>query len=262
MCARPSILSWPIATLLLVSITACANPAPAPDPSLAITWPAVAPTSPIPHTVFGDPVCHASRRRGGETDVVEIWLGERPPPGFDWEARRSQLAAELEGEGDRPTHFRPQRLPAIELRIADVFPGAGLRCYRVRQATGEPLAHAPVRAESGSAGLALENETLRVEVSQDGRVRVCHAPTGSTIQDFLRLVSEADRGDTYSFDPLPDAAPVERPESVAIDLGPCTPSRAEGVIDARYRVPAAMGTVRSARSAETVVLPIRLRIAE
>jgi hypothetical protein len=214
----------------------------------------------FPPEFFGDPVCHASRRPVGETDLVEIWLGERPPPGFDWEARRSQLAAELEGEGDRLTHFRPQRLPAIELRLADVFPGAGLRCYRVREARGEPLVHASVRAESGSAGLSLENETLRLEVSRDGRVGVRHAPTGSTVEDFLRLVSEGDRGDTYSFDPLPDATPVERPESVAIALGHCTPSRAEGVIDARYRLPAALCEDRSSRSPETVVLPIRIRI--
>lgn len=218
----------------------------------------------FPPEFFGDPVCHAELRNDGDTDVVEIWLGEQPPAGFDWEDLRSELARSLEASGERATRFRPLRQPLVELRIADELPGAGLRTYRVRtgDAAREPDGPGPrVRAEQTPSGVALENDTLRVAVTPDGRVRIRHAPTQRVVDDALRLSSEGDRGDTYTFDPLSGALPVERPESAQVSLGACTWARAEARVDATYRVPRELDAGRGRRSAETVALPVRIRLA-
>jgi hypothetical protein len=212
----------------------------------------------FPHEFFGDPVCAWTRSRDGGRECVDVWLGESLPAEFDWQRERGEAAAALEALGDAPALFRPRRLPRLRVRLAGAFPGAGLRALRLR--AGPPASAGGLRARSEHGGALLESSSWRVEVAADGRVRFAHEPTGLVVDDAVRVVSEADRGDSYSFDPLPGSQRVERPEKASVTLAPRSEAWAGIHVDALYRVPEALADDRRSRSARCVDLPVRITL--
>jgi alpha-mannosidase/mannosylglycerate hydrolase len=215
----------------------------------------------FPPEFFGEPVCALTRRRESERECIDVWLGSPIEPGFDWPRARAEAVTRLDAAGDAPARFRPRRAARVRVRIPGGWPGAGLRALRLRAAE-------PARARSGAAptarqigaGARIENGIWRIDVGEDGRVRWLHRPTGAAVEDALRVVDEADRGDSYSFDPLPGGERVERPERVAVSLAPGSQAFAGIRIDALYRVPESLAGDRRARSASRVALPVRIAL--
>jgi len=216
----------------------------------------------FPPEFFGQPVAGVRRRDEDGLAVLEIWLGDDPPaPAVrDWETAREALAAELEARGERPTAFRPCRRPRVRLRFCDDWPGHGLRRYAVHPGATRG-AEPRVRAESRGDGARLENEHWRIDVAGDGTVRCTHRGRGVVLEDAIRIASEGDRGDTYTFDPVPGASVVERPASARVVARQLSAERGEVVIDAVYRVPVGLGPARDTRSDASVELPVRLGVA-
>jgi alpha-mannosidase len=195
------------------------------------------------------------QRRAGRLEV-EFQLGGQPRADFDSKASRETLAAALAEEGDREVAFQARRLPTAVLRFVDTLPGHGLRTYRL--ATGRAGGESPLSASATPEGGAiLENEAWRLEVTPDGVFRTRHHASGSVTEDALRIVSEGDRGDEYSFDPVSDETPVSRPERVRVRV-----SRSEAEvalrIDARFRVPVGLAHSRKQRAARRATLSVRI----
>jgi hypothetical protein len=213
----------------------------------------------FPGEFMGLHACGVDLRRVGPEPGVEILLGSEQPQGFDFEAARRQVAQQLAEEGERSVQYRVRRLPRVRLRFVDELPGCGLRVYRVaRGRVGRP---GSLVAECGADGnLRLANASWEVEAAPDGSLQLRHLDTGVRIGDALRLVSEGDRGDEYGFDPVPGALVVERPERVRVGLGPASEAEASLVIDARYRVPAALRAGRASRERRSVALPVRIEV--
>jgi hypothetical protein len=213
----------------------------------------------VPHEFMGLFVCGISWGGGRRGRRVEVALGIEKPSGFDLEARKAELLAWLAAAGDAPVTFRVLRLPRYRLRFVDRLPGCGLRVYRV--ARGPARATPALRAERlPSGGAAIESPQLRLEASGDGRLRVIDRAGGGVVDDALRLVSEGDRGDEYNFDPVPGGERVEAPARVRVKLGPISEAEVSLVIDARYRVPAALAPDRKHRAPGRVLLPVRLEL--
>jgi alpha-mannosidase len=209
-------------------------------------------------------------RRGGQL-VVDLLLGEDPCADFDLAAAKRAFTAALEREADCEVLFRARRLPRVRLRFVDELPGCGLRVYRTGKGPARagrvaraPLSGGLVARKTEQGGALIQNQSWRVEALPDGRVRCEHLGSGILVEDAVRLVSEGDRGDSYSFDPVPGALPVERPSKVRVRLAPASEAEVGIVLDARYRVPAELGADRRRRSRRTVLLPARigLRLAE
>ena len=199
-------------------------------------------------------------RRAGERRLeLELRLaaaGDLAP-----EAAKAELRALLaSGEFDR-VRLRAARVPRVRLRFADELPGHGLRSYRV--ASGKAgkggLAGEVRAARSEGGGAWLENAVWRVEASADGRIALRHRPSGGSVPDAIRIVSEGDRGDEYNFDPVPEGAVVDRPERVRI-TALASESEASILVSARYRVPRGLDASRRQRSRRSVVLPVALRL--
>jgi alpha-mannosidase len=104
----------------------------------------------------------------------------------------------------------------------------------------------------------IENEAWRIEVTPDGRVRWMDRRTGITTPDALRLTSEGDRGDSYTFDPVPAAATVERPSRVRVSLAPSSQAEVGIALDLIYRVPEGLTPDRADRSSRSVALAVRI----
>jgi hypothetical protein len=213
----------------------------------------------FPEEFFGDPVCSARRRREAGREVLDIWLGDAPPAGFHWPALREALARDLEAEGDAQVLFRPRRRPAVRVRFVDEFPGTGVRRYTLREGRVDSQ-YAPVQAERDASGVVhLDNGIWRIEANAAGRVRCTHLESGVVLDDALRVVSEGDRGDTYTCDPL--LPRVDGWERVEVSLTTATPARAGLAIDGCLRVPACLSADRTQRAAELVDLPLRIELA-
>jgi hypothetical protein len=213
----------------------------------------------FPEDFMGLFVCAVSRRRAGGVLGVDLLLGSERPTGFDLDAAKRELCAALEAEGDREVVYRARRLPRVCVRFVDALPGYGLRVYRVARgrAGREGSLGAERRADDGAA---IWNAAWRVEVSADGIVRCEDRRTGAVVEDAVRLVSEGDRGDTYTFDPVPGSEVVERPAKVRVRLLPASEAEVGIVVDARYRIPAALEPGRASRSRRRVALEARLAL--
>jgi alpha-mannosidase len=196
-------------------------------------------------------------RRAGERRLeVELRLaasGDVPV-----EAAKQELRALLaSGEFDR-VRLRVARVPRVRLRFADELPGHGLRGYRVQPGKAGPAAaRSDLRAARSAGGGQLENAVWRVEARSDGRIDLTHLPSGRSVADAIRIVSEGDRGDEYNFDPVPEGVRVERPQRVRISAEEGE-AEASLVLAARYRVPLELDASRRSRSRRSVVLPVEL----
>jgi alpha-mannosidase len=199
-------------------------------------------------------------RRAGERRLeVDLRLAAAGDVPVD-EAKAELRALLASGEFDR-VRLRAARVPRVRLRFADELPGHGLRGYRIHPGKAETGAgrgelHA---ARSAGGGARLENAVWRVEAGGDGRVALTHLPSGRSVADAIRIVSEGDRGDEYNFDPVPEGARIERPERVRI-TAEAGEAEASLVLAARYRVPRELDASRRSRSRRSVVLPVELRL--
>ena len=73
-------------------------------------------------------------------------------------------------------------------------------------------------------------------------------------------MDEGDRGDEYTFDPVPESPPIDRPERVRLKLDQRSDLSASLCLDLRYRIPASLTPDRGGRSTRFVNLPVKLRL--
>jgi alpha-mannosidase len=198
-------------------------------------------------------------RAGGDT-VADLLMSDDVPADFDWPATRRAALAELAALGDTEVLYRVRRLPRFRVRFVDDLPGCGLRTYRVARGraarSGEASELLAERSEDG--GVRIANRVWQVEADADGRVSWLDRRSGVMTFDALRLVSEGDRGDSYSFDPVPEAPAVEHPARARARLLPVSEAEVGLALELDYRVPAELGADRSDRSHRTV--PLRARV--
>ena len=215
----------------------------------------------FPEEFTGLRPCEVVVDRDGDRLSATLWLGEEPPQAFDFARERETLAARLEAEGDRQVLYRVRRRPRVKLGFVDTLPGWGLRSYRLGPAGADgPAAPGLVAEQREDGGAVIANEAWRIEVSPEGRVDWTHAPSACAVRDALRLVSEGDRGDEYTFDPVPGSAPVDRAEKVRVRLAPSSEASVAVAIELELRVPAGLAPDRTARSERHVPLSARIEL--
>jgi alpha-mannosidase len=199
-----------------------------------------------------------SWRRDGEEIELDILLGP-DSGGLDLDPVRRELTALLADPGITRVRLRARRPPRLRVRFVDDLPGFGLRTYRV--APGPARSGPRLRGEPCEGGGAvIENEHWRVEAGADGTLALVERGSGRRIEDAIRLVSEADRGDEYNFDPVPGGEIVERPDRVRVRLGARSEVEASLIVEARYRVPERLEPGRDRRSHRQAILPVRLEV--
>jgi len=216
----------------------------------------------FPNEFFGLTVCALRRSRSGGRLVVDVLMGDEPPADFDLAAEKRTAAVELAAVGDGEVLYRVRRLARLRLRFVDDFPGCGLRVYGVVRGRAEQASQAaPLRAEAvESGGASIENEYWRIEAAPDGRVSWVDRRTGLRTEDALRLVSEADRGDTYNFDPVPGAPRVSRPDRSRVTLAHGSDAQVGIILELTYRLPEGLRADRAGRSPRCVAVLARVEL--
>lgn len=188
---------------------------------------------------------------------LHVALAEAPS-GFDVRRFRRALEAVLARDDVETLAVEARTVPRLRLRFVDRLPGYGLRTYRVVRGRARPDDGGALASGTLALGGAFaENAVWRLEVAADGQVRLLHRPSGTTLEDAVRIVSESDRGDEYNFDPVPEARPVDRPERVRVAVERASEASVAVALDLQYRLPRQLDPAR--RPGErAVTLPVRL----
>ncbi len=127
--------------------------------------------------------------------------------------------------------------------VANDVPALGYKAFRLERR--EAAAPAP------SVGATIENEFFRVAGEADGTLTVEDRRHGRVLRGLNRFLDAGDRGDEYTFDPLPDDRLVDRPSGPAtVAATEAGPARSTLEVRQTYRLPARLTPDRRARSEE------------
>jgi alpha-mannosidase len=154
---------------------------------------------------------------------------------------------ELLAEGIPPEPIRA-RLRFTVPRL----PPHGYAVFRLRR--GNP----PPPEELGAGEGWIENRYYRVQASPDGTLEVVEKETGQLYSGLHRFEDLGDRGDTYTFDPVPGDSPIH--QSRARIETSLHPARASLVIRTELLVPEGLAPSRAARAEKRVQIPIETTV--
>ncbi|WP_319460278.1 glycoside hydrolase family 38 C-terminal domain-containing protein [Micromonospora sp. RTP1Z1] len=193
-------------------------------------------------------------------------------PTFDVEDVRLALAAE-----GGPDRWRVRIVAAPRLTVAALVevPALGLAAVRpVALPADGPTARAsgaaPGPAEAGTPSVtvvdrAVDNGLLRVEVAEDGTLRLS-TPDGLSVDGLARLVDGGDVGDSYNYAPPAADELVDKPRAVRTVVVHDGPVVAVLDVVREYRWPVGAdvdaGSRRVDREAVTVTTRVELRAGE
>ena len=128
--------------------------------------------------------------------------------------------------------------------VANEVPALGYKVFRL-----ERRQTAASTAPAGAA--AIENEFFRVTGEADGTLTVEDKRDGRVLRGLNRFVDVGDRGDEYTFDPVPDDRTVDRPSgSVGVKVAEAGPARWTLEVRQTYSLPARLTSDRTARDEE------------
>ncbi len=194
--------------------------------------------------------------RNSDHTLIDVSLAEIGEPNLPAVEEGLGLAAQtLEQSPDERFHLVVHLATQVRLEtlVPDV-PGQGVKTYYLKPSS-DPQ---PTAIEDD--GRSIQNEHLRAEVGDDGSVTLTDRRTGASFEGLLRLRDVGDRGDSYTFCPVPDDRPIEVPAT------PPTVRRrrdalAEAIeMQAIYEVPASLTPDRAARSRQIVTLPVSIHV--
>jgi alpha-mannosidase len=189
-----------------------------------------------------------------EQILIDIVLAENAEPNHAVAERGLKEVQTLLEDGQY-TAFRILARFASELTIefsAPHVPAHGYRTFGLRAASRGP------KTTQTDDGRSIENETIRVEAGSDGTLTLVDLQSQTEYPDLLRFRDEADRGDSYTFCPLPDDTPIE-----TVHAAPHVERRIEECsqtleLRLRFNIPASLTPDRRERSTEMVEMPIRV----
>lgn len=168
-------------------------------------------------------------------------------------ARRGRMAAFVDGLPVAAQVMARATAVAVPVRLGSF----GSR--RVTLASGSTAARPPVPGAVRACGeRGLENDHVRVEVERDGTLTITDRATGRRAPGQAGLEDVGDRGDEYTFDPVPDDRPIG-PSAIArvrcLADGPLV-GELEVALD--LRLPAGLTADRRRRSRRPVRVRVRL----
>ena len=126
--------------------------------------------------------------------------------------------------------------------IAADLPAFGYAAYQIAPGGGPMIADKLVGDEN-----AIENTYYRVEMAADGTITIRDKETGEVYPGGLRFEDRGDRGDEYTFDPIPGEAPILSISSAVADVA-VTPLQAVLVMRSTIEIPAEISADRDSRS--------------
>ncbi|MFC8616657.1 hypothetical protein ACFT9M_09605 [Micromonospora purpureochromogenes] len=207
--------------------------------------------------LYGQEVTRWSVSPAAATLTFEV--ARHGDPAFDVEDVRLALA-----DAGRPDHWRVRIVAAPRLTVAALVDVPALGHAAVRPVP-QPAGAAPVPGPVTVADRSLDNGLLRVEVAEDGTLRLS-TPDGVTVDGVGRIVDGGDVGDSYNYAPPAADELVDKPRAVRTVVRHTGPLVAVVDVVREYRWPVAAdvdaGSRAVDREAVTVTTRVELRSGE
>jgi hypothetical protein len=207
--------------------------------------------------VFGMAVLRIATRRDGPIGEIDLVMGEAAEADREsLEAGLREVNALLEDPAIERFQAGARQPSEVEVEfVARDLPALGYRSLGIVPGHADPP---PPRVDDGRV---IENEFLRAQLADDGSVTLVDRRSGAEFAGLLVFRDVGDRGDSYNFSPIEGERAIE-------SAGETRERRRERTDDVHtlelervLRVPARLAPDRSARSDETVDLPVKLRLA-
>jgi alpha-mannosidase len=201
--------------------------------------------------------------RQGEAVHIDVTLMEGGATQDALVARaKERIDALLEDQQLHVFHARAHLAATATVHfVADQVPGCGYATYFLKPG-GQQEGSVMPASVAGDEWL-MENEFLAARVDPiDGSVRLLDKVTGAAFEGVNRFIDGGDRGDEYNYcAPEVDrlvAGPTQVPQIDWLERGA---ARTTLRIRQDYLLPASLSSDRSARSQDTVIVPIDTRIS-
>ena len=130
--------------------------------------------------------------------------------------------------------------------LATDLPENGYASYRIMRAEGETALPRDIHAGDGW----IENAHYRITLQHNGTIEILDKDCGNCYSDCLRFEDQGDRGDEYTFDPVPGAAPIYS-EHVTLIASENDHLQATLKIRTEMDLPRELAPSRDERSAQT-----------
>ncbi|MEH1057196.1 hypothetical protein V6U89_18580 [Micromonospora sp. CPCC 206171] len=174
-------------------------------------------------------------------------------PAFDVEDVRLALA-----DAGRPDHWRVRILAAPRLTVAALVDVPALGHAAVRPVP-LPAGAAPLTAPVTVADRSLDNGLLRVDVAEDGTLRLS-TRDGVTVDGVGRIVDGGDVGDSYNYAPPAADELVDKPRAVRTVVRPAGPLVAVVDVVREYRWPVAADVDAGSRAVDREAVAVTTRV--
>jgi alpha-mannosidase len=196
-----------------------------------------------------------SLRRDGSRLVADLTVDNVVRGALDIEAIRRRWLADLDDPSLTAVHIVARTATAVKLTFNAALEGFGLTTFAF--AVSSQKQPAALIADTHS----LQNEFYKIDVEDDGTLRIRDKQLGVELPRCNWFVDEGDRGDEYNFDALLDPQRVSasnRRASIDADGGSPVVGRLR--IRHEYDVPRRLEADRETRSAELVTVPIETTV--
>jgi alpha-mannosidase len=140
----------------------------------------------------------------------------------------------------------------------DQVPGMGFASYLVKKSEQKP--QQPLVLLSHIGGQVLENEKVRLTVSEQGEVAYLNKETGVELQNLLELEDTGDRGDSYCYGDTGEAPIYGSAYPAQVWMEEDNEFCKRCVIRRRLDLPARYDFQKSRRSAETAACTVELEL--
>ena len=202
---------------------------------------------------FGQEMFNRRIQRWERADrTVTFHVGRAGDPTFDIDAAAEEIDALATAAGGSWT-LRIMAEPVRSLLAAVAVPALGWTAAR-------PVAGTARHARTVYVGQStLDNGGVLVSVNADGTLRIA-GPDGTVLDGVGRIVDGGDAGDTYNYAPPGRDSLIDRPVSVTVEPAEEGPLLGALVVTRMYRWPTGLAADRGARSAETVLTAVAMRV--
>jgi len=176
---------------------------------------------------------------------VTLEVGDTPEP-VDPVSLVSEIVAATGVASEERWRIRIIASPRARVVARIPAPALGWTAARVVAARAEGTVQTQERR--------ISNGIVDVEVDESGTFRI------GELTGIGRLIDGGDCGDSYNYSPPASDRLVDRPEAVSVELTAAGPVRGELTVVRTYRWPVGLSSAGAARDAESVDVPVTMRL--
>jgi len=205
--------------------------------------------------ILGVVINAVNLRRDGSKLVADLTVDNVVRGWLDMEAIRQRWLRELDDPAVQSIHIRARTATSAKLTFSAALEGFGLTSLALVSSDSVPP------AIFLTDGHSLQNRFYKIDVEDDGTLRIRDKELNIELPRCNWFVDEGDRGDEYNFDALLDPQRVAASNRrISIETDAKAPVAGRLRVQLEYDLPRHLGSDRETRSSELVTISIATEV--